>query len=241
MYAVTMSLLRMLGLAALAAIGLVLVTARPAAAVGDPQLVTQSSSLGTDPTPTAHALCPAGTRVVGGGGRVFDFEQKLGRLTVLNPSFTGFRVEAESPNKANIGNWRVFAYAICADRDALADYQIVARSRFDNTTFKDTAAKCPSGTVAYGAGARVRGPGTVGADGRIGLQLNRTSGPLDISRATGRVDTRSAQWGTGPSHLRRSAPSPPARSTSKATARSAPPSPSRATPAPSTGPGAAAG
>lgn len=181
---------RMLGLAALAAIGLVLVTAGPAAAVGDPQLVTASSSLGTDPTPTANALCPTGTRVVGGGGRVFDFEQKLGRLTVLDPSFTGFRVEAESPNEANIGNWRVFAYAICADRDALEDYQIVSRSRFDNRTFKDTAAVCPSGTVAYGAGASAQFSAADGADGRIGLQLNRTSGPLDISRATGRVDTR---------------------------------------------------
>jgi hypothetical protein len=180
----------MLALAALAAIGLLLVTAGPAAAVGDPQLVTRSSFLGTDPTPTATAPCPDGTRVVGGGGRVFDDEQKLGRLTALNPSFTSFRVEAESPNEANIGNWRVIAYAICANRDALEDYQIVPRSRFDASTFKDTAAVCPSGTVAYGAGARVGIPGTGGADGRIGLQLNRTSGPLDISRATGRVDTR---------------------------------------------------
>jgi hypothetical protein len=181
----------MLGLAALAAIGLVLVTAGPAAAVGDPQLVTQGSFPLPDPTPNATAQCPDGTRVVGGGGRVFDGEQKQGRLTALDPSFTSFRVEAESPDETeDIGNWRVFAYAICADRDALEDYQIVSRSRFDASTFKDTAARCPSGTVAYGAGARVVIPGTGGADGRIGLQLNRTSGPLDISRATGRVDTR---------------------------------------------------
>jgi hypothetical protein len=182
---------RVMGLVALAATGLVLATAGPAMAVGGPQLVERSTSLGTDPTPSVTAPCPTGTRVVGGGGRVFDFEQKLGRLTELDPSFTGFRVAAESPNESeDIGNWRVFAYAICADSDALDDYQIVPRSRFDANTFKDTAAVCPSGTVAYGAGARVTIPGTGGADGRIGLQLNRTSGPLDISRATGRVDTR---------------------------------------------------
>ena len=181
---------RMPGLVALAAIGLVLATAGPAMAVGDPQLVTASTFLGTDPTPTVAANCPPDTRVVGGGGRVFDGEQKLGRLTALDPSFTSFRASAESPDERNIGNWRVFAYAICADREALEDYQIVPETRFDNKVFKDTAAVCPSGTVAYGAGARVTIPGTGGADGRIGLQLNRTSGPLDISRATGRVDTR---------------------------------------------------
>jgi hypothetical protein len=178
----------MLGVVALGATALTLVMAGPAAAVGNPQLVTRSSFLGTDPSPTVTAPCPPGTRVVGGGGRVFDSEQKRGRLTVLDPAPTGFRVEAESPNLANIGNWRVFAYAVCADSDALDDYTIVPRTRFDAQTFKDTAARCPSGTVAYGAGASVR-VGTGDADGRIGLQLNRTSGPLDISRAAGRVDT----------------------------------------------------
>jgi hypothetical protein len=179
------------GLIALGAIGLTLVTAGPAAAVGDPQLVTRSSFLGTDTSPSVTAPCPSGTRVVGGGGRVFDGEQKRGRLTALDPSPTGFRVAAESPNLANIGNWRVFAYAVCADSEALDDYTIVPRSRFDASTFKDTAARCPSGTVAYGAGATVQIPGTGGsAEGRIGLQLNRTSGPLDISRGTGRADTR---------------------------------------------------
>ena len=121
---------------------------------------------------------------------MFDGERKLGRLTALDPSPTGFRAEAESPDGDSIGNWRVFAYAVCADRDALESYQIVPRDRFDAQVFKDTRAPCPPGTVAYGAGARVQIPGTGGADGRIGLQLNRTSGPLDISRATGRVDTR---------------------------------------------------
>jgi hypothetical protein len=183
--------IKTLGLAALAATGLVLVTAGPAAAVGDPRLVTADSFPSTDPTPTATASCPNDTRVVGGGGRVYDDEKKLARLTALDPSFTSFRVKAEAPNESeDIGNWRVFAYAICADRDALENYQIVGHSRYDASTFKDTAARCPSGTVAYGAGASVQIPGTGDADGRIGLQLNRTSGPLDISRATGRVDTR---------------------------------------------------
>jgi hypothetical protein len=186
---------RVFGLVALAAIGLVLVTAGPAAAVGHPQLVTADSGLSTDRTPFAKAPCPSDTRVVGAGGRVFDGEQKLGRLTALDPSPTEVRVEAESPEGANIGNWRVFAYAVCADRGALPGYQIVPHDRFDANVFKDTKATCPSGTVAYGAGARVQIPGTGGAGGRIGLQLNRTSGPLDISRATGRVDTRSGSVG----------------------------------------------
>jgi hypothetical protein len=179
---------RMFSLVAMAvALAAALVTAGPAAAVGDPVLVTASTQLLNDPSPSATASCPPGTRVVGGGGRVFDFEKKLGRLTALNPSFTSFTAEAESPNLSNIGNWRVFAYAVCADVDALDDYTIRGATKFDGAAFKHTNAACPGGTVAYGAGARVRGFAPTGAAGKIGLQLNRTSGPLDISRAAGRV------------------------------------------------------
>ena len=55
--------------------------------------------------------------------------------------------------------------------------------------FKTALARCPSGTVAYGTGAAVP------SIGRIGLQMTRTSGPLDISRATGRADNNySGSW-----------------------------------------------
>jgi hypothetical protein len=55
--------------------------------------------------------------------------------------------------------------------------------------FETALAGCPSGTVAYGTGAAVP------SIGRIGLQMTRTSGPLDISRATARADNNySGSW-----------------------------------------------
>lgn len=175
-------------IAALAAIvgGLQLAAPPPAAALPGLELKTASSFLSDQPRQLARAECDPDQLVVGGGGRVFDGGRKLVKLTDLDPLPFRYTAEAEAPNLSRDFNWRVFAYAVCADKDALDDYEIVHGSAFGPGPFQKTAAVCPSGTVAYGSGAEVRAP--FDAQGHIGLQLTRTSGPLDISRATGRED-----------------------------------------------------
>jgi hypothetical protein len=59
----------------------------------------------------------------------------------------------------------------------------------DFATFQHVASRCPDGTVAWGSGAEIHAINSEGRQapsGQIGLQLMRTSGPLDIVRATGR-------------------------------------------------------
>lgn len=97
---------------------------------------------------------------------------------------------AETQFQGGGPTWRVAAYAVCANRKALGDkYTIVPGHTNGSARFKTALARCPAGTVAYGTGAAVP------SNGRIGLQMTRTSSPLDISRATGRADNNySGSW-----------------------------------------------
>jgi hypothetical protein len=186
-------------LAALAAIaaGASLAAAAPAGAVLGLQVYQGTSVDDTWPTKLARADCPASKHIVGGGGRVLGRSDV--RLTALMPISISeqpdpalpdrFHAIAQAPSLSQSGNaWRVVAYAICADRNFLDDrnYQIVpdANHLSSSAQFQRSAAVCPAGTVAYSAGANIESP-----NGRVGLQLNRTSGPQDISRATAREDT----------------------------------------------------
>jgi hypothetical protein len=185
--------LRVVVLAAVAAIvgALQLAAPQPAAAISGLQRIEVNSELtGPEPVKSATAYCPETKHVIGGGGYVQDRGYKLVRLVELVPyspsaGRDSFFVEAEAPNHSSDYPWEVTAYAICADRSVLGTkYKIVPATVYNTSPmpFVTAAARCPSGTVAYGSGAAL---GTTGG-GQIGLQLNRTSGPLDISRATAR-------------------------------------------------------
>ena len=165
-----------------------LVAPQPAAAAGGLQLERAAGSSPENDLAqkSAVAYCPAGKFVVGGGGAVWSLQPTSARLTSLRPSPNAFVAAAATAGLSGGADWRVAAYAVCADKSALgADrgkYKIVPGSTQGSARFKTALARCPAGTVAYGSGAEVP------QNGRIGLQMNRTSGPLDISRATGRTD-----------------------------------------------------
>jgi hypothetical protein len=147
-----------------------------------------------DSPKSTQASCPPGKVVVGGGAEIEGGGEDPAtqpRLTRLLPFFFGFAVTAEAPNHASEEIWLVRAYAICADADALDmdRYLIVPGvSAKDSQSFKDAEARCPDGTVAFGAGGMITYPDFPGfpPPARVGLQLVRPSGPLDIARATGR-------------------------------------------------------
>jgi hypothetical protein len=171
-----------------------LVSAPPAAAVlGLERAESRPVSRSMDSPQGAQAFCPSGKVVVGGGAEIEgggDDPATQPRLTRLQPLGFNFDVTAEAPNHVSEAPWLVRAYAICADRDALdMNHYHVAQgfSAKDSQAFKDAEARCLDGTVAFGAGGMIiyrDSPGSL--PGRVGLQLVRPSGPLDIARATGR-------------------------------------------------------
>jgi hypothetical protein len=169
-----------------------LASAPPAAALPGLERAEDLSGLRNLDSPKGtQASCPPGKVVVGGaeieGGGEDPATQP--RLTHLVPIGNNqFAVGAEAPNHNAQEPWLVRAYAICVDDDALdmSRYQIMpGTSAKDSRSFKDTEARCPDGTVAFGTGGMIEYPDFDGfpPPARVGLQLVRPSGPLDIGRA----------------------------------------------------------
>lgn len=141
----------------------------------------------TSGSKTAFATCPEGKVVVGGGGLITDGGARRPRLTALQPS--GKRTwiaSAETPNLGQSFAWKLGAYGLCVDEDAMPGYEIETESHASRDPFKQVDAQCRNGKVAYGPGASI-----LFGNGRVGLQLNRTDGRLGIARAAARADTLS--------------------------------------------------
>jgi hypothetical protein len=148
----------------------------------------------SSPNKRDAAVCPPGEKVVGGGAWVDDFDVRQVRLTQLQPVRSGgresFVAAAQEPNTGLSTPWNLRAYAVCAPSASVPGHQIVASAPASTSgAFVATAAGCPQGKKVIGTGATIatsQGAGLAG--GQVGLQLNRSSGPLDISRATARED-----------------------------------------------------
>jgi hypothetical protein len=155
----------------------------------------------SDDTPSkpATAYCSPGKRVVGGGAAIAEGGgHHVVRLVWLVPQHPGgslrdsFTARAESPSLLRGFDWRLTAYAICINQSATSSaYRIVPGLTAGPDAFKTAAARCPGGTVALGAGAAIHAGADRTGQGVIGLQLNRTSRPLDISRAAARISLSS--------------------------------------------------
>lgn len=175
----------------------------PAAAL--PQLYhtwADSTSAPDFPYKWAHAWCTYGDDVISGGGEVIDGNRVPAMLTGLhlvradtyNPA--RFSVSASAVNGSSAHSWTLRAYATCARAGSLEEYTV--RSGYTDYptarsgTWKVATGLCPDGTVAYGSG------GSVVAEhgGKVFLQLNRTAGDNDLSRATGRAQPGyNGKWG----------------------------------------------
>jgi hypothetical protein len=136
------------------------------------------------PVNTLIGECPPNTVLLGISGVANDSGANSVRLVNLEPaSDTIFRVDAAAASGFN-GAWSMTARARCATRPA--GYEIVpGNSATSSSTFKEAIARCPGAKRAIGSGAFLNAPGGLR---EVALQLVRTSGPLDIVRATARED-----------------------------------------------------
>lgn len=170
-----------------------------ASAIGGVERVAGTSQGGTDRTQFAVAKCDPDQDVVGGGAWISDGGRNRARLVALTPLHVASGADqwtavAQAPAGGNAFSWKVAAYALCVREGSLWDYKIETASYGSTGQFKTIHASCLGGRVAWGSGAQVFSSDGYGS-GRIGLQLNRTSGPLDISRAAARTDgSFSGNW-----------------------------------------------
>ncbi|MFI7547132.1 hypothetical protein [Actinoplanes sp. NPDC049599] len=104
----------------------------------------------------AQAVCPGGTRAIGGGARIVNPGRDVS-LRISRASGTGdiFRAGAHEDADGYSGAWGVDAYAVCVN--APAGYQVVttASAASDSEAEKLALAECPAGTRVHGAGAAI--------------------------------------------------------------------------------------
>lgn len=136
---------------------------------------TLSFNFGPATSKTETATCPAGTRVIGGGGGILGGQVGDGLVvTQMQPvrPFLGqedfYQVTVNDPT-ATVDDWGVRATAICAP--ALSNMSIAYGYTVSSSTASQLAtATCPTGRKVVGSGGTV-----YNAYGHAGLQVVRAS------------------------------------------------------------------
>jgi hypothetical protein len=146
-------------LAAGAAAGVAPGTGRPGAATAAIALERVAAvSLNTSANKSITADCPAGTQVVGTGGRIVG---GLGEVLITdiipNAALTSVTVWG-GENGLFTGSWEVVAIAMCSSD--ITDLVRVSATSSDNGTSlspKGALASCPAGDILFGMGYRLSG------------------------------------------------------------------------------------
>lgn len=139
----------------LAAFGLNVLTAAPAAAIPGLGNVSAATVVDSSVFKSAIATCPAGQRVIGGGGRLTLATGEVS-ITYLAPTTTTTAYEARAYEDFDgfAGNWGLVVTAICAPTPA--GYAIVtAASPMASPATASVVATCPAGLQALGTGGSV--------------------------------------------------------------------------------------
>jgi hypothetical protein len=190
----TSRLRNVLVLATLLGSGAAVAVAAPAWAVPGLTTVTVTSTVASDFNNGAAAVCPQGTKIVGGGADVLGGGHSV-HLNAINPAPIGM------PNTlwayANEGPegyapvWSVRAWAICAT--GVIGWQMVLADAISapGSSFVAATASCPSGKKVIGAGGRSPGKAAdildsinVAADlGSVSVEVARTNGEQAIAHA----------------------------------------------------------
>jgi hypothetical protein len=173
--------------------------ARPAEAVSGLTRVTRSTASNSKAIKRIAAVCPAGTRVVGGGGTV---RNGAGQVVIqqLEPQHTAtedrFVVGAREDQTGFGRSWRLTAYALCAD--PLPGQQIASNSLpASSDPVQSQLALCPAGQSQIGYGGRVgNGAGQV----HVTELFDFFGPPIGVTflRAREDADGYSGSWGVTP-------------------------------------------
>jgi hypothetical protein len=151
------------------------------------------------------AYCPAGTRVLGSGGRIVGGEGRV-VMDAIEPTAGLDRVEvhAQEDRYGTSDDWGLVAYAICVDQTYYpqrvaatgTDYLI---QRGGITRGKSATASCPSGKHLLGSGGQVNHPHKTGQPwASWDWSRSDPSTPSAKRRPRPHSRTRSARTTTGP-------------------------------------------
>jgi hypothetical protein len=129
------------------------------------RLVAAVSPTRSDNFASVTAECPAGTNLLGAGGRILDGQGRIGLDTdVLGGAFNPHGATASgSEGLTNFpGNWSVIAFGVCATVSTFGDVQLVKNQTVsDPSTPKQVVATCPAGMTVTGGAGLANIPGAI--------------------------------------------------------------------------------
>ena len=132
------------------------------------------------------AACPAGKRVIGGGGAIGTSDFAVQRiLTGVTPNSTLTTVTATGhEDEAGYSqDWTVVAYAVCAAAPAGLQ-RVTATSPLGSDEFSQASVNCPAGKHILGIGGTING-----GEGQVLIDDLRTDAALSKATITGFEDT----------------------------------------------------
>ena len=169
------------------------------AAVPGLEKVRAISVIDSSSSKTAAAYCPAGKRVIGGGGGlVWDLQHHTRDvvLTGLLPVHPlsgpdSYAVTAHEDQGGTTETWWVESYAICADPIA-GMHTAVAGGTFGSTPSQAPQASCNAGERVLGTGGWIQDTG-----GQVGIQVSRasTTGTYSYFQGHEDADGYAGNWG----------------------------------------------
>lgn len=132
------------------------------------------------------AFCPLGTVLIGSGAEIPGGSGDVEIDDLLPDAGSGFATGSVTAiayeiNNGTQNNWRVKAYAICADQDPLFDLEIVSASSADTSTNKNVTVPCPPGKEVLTAAGQIT---TFGQPGMV--LLDDLFADVDSVTATGK-------------------------------------------------------
>jgi hypothetical protein len=164
-----------MGLVTVALVAMItpVLSANPALALTQQVLVTSVSPSDSASTKAVTVSCPAGKKVVGGGGGFtpqLNHPDATGRVSLIgwrpgsNATGDFVEVRALEVDGAHPASWYAAAIAMCASPPP--GWQIVSQvSASASTSTRSVTANCPAGKIAIGLGGWVTGAGA----GRVHL------------------------------------------------------------------------
>ncbi|MBF9130667.1 hypothetical protein I0C86_17125 [Plantactinospora sp. S1510] len=185
----TRRILAGVNLAAAAVLASQLVVVAPAQAV--PGLVrVQTTGPVNSAWKTTNAQCPAGTTVLGGGGRINTASGQVVMDTML-PLNDGsaYSVTGREDDNGFAGSWSITTVSLCAP--APAGLETEAMFSPDNSTNKSVTLPCTAGKKALGVGGELSG-----GLGQVILEELRPDANLSSVTVTGAEDANgyAANW-----------------------------------------------
>jgi hypothetical protein len=169
------------------------------AAVPGLQKVRAISAIDSASSKTATASCPAGKRVIGGGGGlVWDLQHHtrdvvLTGLVPVHPLSgpDSYAVTAHEDQGGTTEDWWVESFALCADPIA-GQHTVVAGGTFGSAASQAPQASCNPGERVLGTGGWIQDTG-----GQVGIQVSRasTGGTFSYFQAHEDADGYAGNWG----------------------------------------------